>query len=261
MILKKLFSTRRRALQEVSPLPNAIKEIYDKAANGHVLEQVLWGKTLLNSQYVPPDPQQAREWFSIAAQAHYGPAHNMLGRCAQFGWGGPLSLSAAVQYYHEAMRLDDLWGIYNLGICSMRGIGTPKNMKKAFQLFSYAATKGHAKSMNLLARFIEEGWQTPRDPHLAQKWYQRSAEGGDYRGQHNYATILLSLHRIDEAISFWQRAVHNATPDILLAMERELNRPNAPHAPSLREQLSQKLTFIRAQHANASSPHKNEAHD
>lgn len=235
------------------PLPDSILDIYQKAANGHVLEQVLWGKTLLNSQYLTPDPKQAHEWFTIAARAHYGPAHNMLGRCSQFGWGCPLDLTEAVQHYRNSATLGDLWGTYNLAICTMRGLGTPQNMKEAFALFKDAAEKGHAKSMNLLARFIEEGWETPRDPHAALDWYRRSAEGGDYRGQHNYATILLARNQPQEALTLWQQAIHDATPDILLAMERELSRPHAPHDSQLQELLHKKLSAVRAQHAQERS--------
>ncbi|MXV43775.1 sel1 repeat family protein [Saccharibacter sp. 17.LH.SD] len=230
------------------PLPDDLQEIYQKASQGHVLEQVLWGKALLNSQYLPSDHMRAYEWFTIAAKAHYGPAHNMLGRCAQFGWGCPRNLPTAAQHYNRAAQLGDLWGTYNLGILYMRGLGVEKNMKQAFILFRRAALKGHPKSMNLLARFIEEGWETPPNPQAAFDWYRRSAEGGDYRGQHNYAALLLSMNRPEEALEFWRKSVQNATPDILLAMERELSRPNAPHDDELRQDIAQKLAEFRTEH-------------
>lgn len=66
----------------------------------------------------------------------------------------------------------------------------PQNLKQALLLFQTAAQNGHAKSMNILARFLEEGWEIPQDRQAALAWYKRSAEGGDYRGQHNYATAL-----------------------------------------------------------------------
>ncbi|WP_282802913.1 tetratricopeptide repeat protein [Bombella apis] len=222
-------------------LPDNLAEIYRQAQNGHVLEQVLWGKALLDSEYVPRDVDKAREWFTIAASASYGPAHNMLGRCSQFGWGCPLDLTEAVRHYSRAAQLDDLWGIYNLGICHMRGLGVQADRRTAFLLFRRAALRGHAKSMNLLARFIEEGWETPANPLAALEWYQRSADGGDYRGQHNYATALMGMGQPEDALRYWRMAVKDATPDILQAMQRELERPGAPQDPDLMETLRQRL--------------------
>ncbi|WP_236646534.1 tetratricopeptide repeat protein [Aristophania vespae] len=135
------------------------------------------GKILLNSTYLKPDHEQARSWFLIAAQAQYGPAYNMLGRCSHFGWGCDRELSQAVSYYQKAAQLGDLWGCYNLGIMTLRGLGIQANRADAYLLFRKAALQGHAKSMNLLARFIEEGWETPRNPQAALEWYKRSAEG------------------------------------------------------------------------------------
>ena len=239
--LKQFFTGPSTYQTEEPSLPDNLAEIYQKARNGHVLEQVLWGKVLLDSQYVPRDVDKAREWFTIAASANYGPAHNMLGRCSQFGWGCPLSLEDAVRHYDRAAQLDDLWGIYNLGICHMRGLGVEPDRRKAFLLFRRAALRGHAKSMNLLARFIEEGWETPANPIAALEWYQRSADGGDYRGQHNYATALLSMGQPDEALRYWRMAVKDATPDILQAMQRELSEPNAPQDPELMATLQERL--------------------
>ncbi len=238
--LRRLF--QRSSLKEKNTLPAELETIYKKAVNGHTLEQVLWGKALLNSHYIPHDHDKAREWFYIAASSNYGPAHNMLGRCSHFGWGCPLDLLEAAKHYERAANVGDLWGTYNLAILYMRGLGVEQNMKLAFTLFRRAALKGHPKSMNLLARFIEEGWETPANPSAALEWYRRSAEGGDYRGQHNYATALLSLGKAEEALHFWRQAVKDATPDILLAMQRELSRPHAPRDPELLAELNQKLT-------------------
>lgn len=165
--LRRLF--QRSSLKEKNTLPAELETIYKKAVNGHTLEQVLWGKALLNSHYIPHDHDKAREWFYIAASSNYGPAHNMLGRCSHFGWGCPLDLLEAAKHYERAANVGDLWGTYNLAILYMRGLGVEQNMKLAFTLFRRAALKGHPKSMNLLARFIEEGWETPANPSADRK--------------------------------------------------------------------------------------------
>lgn len=253
-MLRLFSSSQSHGNNPYDQLPDAITEIYKKAQNGHVLEQVLWGKILLNSTHLPPDAEGARRWFLIAAQAHYGPAHNMLGRCSQFGWGCALDLAEAVAYYRRAAELGDLWGQYNLGICTLRGLGTESDRKQAFLLFRKAALAGHAKSMNLLARFLEEGWETERNPQEALIWYQRAAEGGDYRGQHNYATALMAQNKGDQALHWWRLAVEEATPDILLAMERELSRCDAPQDHALRARVAERLASHQAALTKSTGP-------
>ncbi|NVN44114.1 sel1 repeat family protein [Asaia siamensis] len=233
---------RRRRRPEPAPeLPEMIREIRDRAQQGHVAEQVRWGDILLKSIYMPPDPARARQWYEIAASAGYAPALNMLGRCLHFGWGGAVDHAAAAEAYEKAARLGDLWGNYNLAIMVMRGIGMKPDLPRALALFRGGAERGHAKSMNLLARFIEEGWRTPRDPALALDWYRRSAEGGDYRGQHNYATALCAMGREEEAFDWWDRAVVDATSDILLAMQRQIQPMKAERGDALMIQVAHRL--------------------
>lgn len=244
-VVGKLFGKREKARTIAHPpLPDAIEAIRQKAIRGHHLEQVLWGKTLLNSIYVPRDPDQALIWFTIAANAGYGPAHNMLGRCAHFGWGCEKNLQKAAQHYEAAAALGDEWGRYNLGILTMRGMGMPQNLKQALLLFQTAAQNGHAKSMNILARFLEEGWEIPQDRQAALAWYKRSAEGGDYRGQHNYATALAEAGKTQEALQWWAQALPNATSDILLAMNRSLTKLGPDKAPQLYTALQERLNSL-----------------
>lgn len=246
-VLSKLFQKREKTAPARPPLPDSIEAIRQKARLGYHLEQVLWGKTLLDSIYMPSDPQQAIIWFTMAAKAGYGPAHNMLGRCAHFGWGCDKNLQKAAQHYEMAATLGDEWGRYNLGILTMRGIGMPQNLKQALTLFQTAAQNGHAKSMNILARFLEEGWEIPQDRQAALGWYKRSAEGEDYRGQHNYATALAEAGHIEEALKWWAQALPNATSDILLAMNKSLTKLGPDAAPDLYAALQERLKALPLQ--------------
>lgn len=227
------------------PLPDHVQAIYQKAANGHLLEQVLWGKILLNSVFVPADPAQAFSWFSIAAQTGYGPALNMLGRCYHFGWGVEENLPEAADYYAKAAAAGDEWGRYNLAILHMRGLGMARNLAKAFQLFQIGAHNGHAKSMNIMARFYEEGWVVKKNQITAFEWYRRSAEKGDYRGCHNYATILAERGQLPEALDWWQQALPDATSDILLAMQHTLSTFDHPRAHLLLLEIKERLQTIQ----------------
>jgi TPR repeat protein len=74
--------------------------------------------------------------------------------------------------------------------------------------------------MNLLGRCMEEGWGTTRDLAGAAAWYQRSAEAGYFRGQYNWATMLLTAGRKDEAAKWLERAASGGTADIRNAVRR-----------------------------------------
>jgi hypothetical protein len=45
------------------------------------------------------------------------------------------------------------------------GTGRQGDQPMAFEYYTRAAKRGHARAMNLLARCMEEGWGTPKDIH------------------------------------------------------------------------------------------------
>lgn len=227
---------------EPPALPPQIEEIRQGALKGQHLQIVQWGQVLLDSVYVPRDPMAALDWFTIAANAGFGPGHNMRGRCFQFGWGCEKDLQQAARCYEAAAAAGDEWGRYNLGIMTMRGIGMEADLARALDLFRTAANNDHAKSMNLYARFLEEGWVVPQDRAAALDWYRKSAEGGDYRGQHNHATALVDAGKIDEALGWWRQAVVDATSDILLAMDQKLTALGPKGDAELLERVRERLT-------------------
>ena len=91
------------------------------------------------------------------------------------------------------------WAMYNLANLFAIGRGVTQNQAQALALYRQAAALGHAKSMNLLGRYLEEGLVVPANPAAALEWYRRSAEAGDFRGQFSYAAVLITQQRWDEA--------------------------------------------------------------
>lgn len=241
-IVQKFLSRRASTHRPAPPvLPPQIEEIRQGALKGQHLQIVQWGQVLLDSVYIPRDPVAALDWFTIAADAGFGPGHNMRGRCFQFGWGCRKDLQQAARCYEAAATAGDEWGRYNLGIMTMRGIGMNADLPRALDLFRTAAGHGHAKSMNLYARFLEEGWVVPQDRAAALDWYRKSAEGGDYRGQHNYATALVDAGKTEEALDWWRQAIVDATSDILLAMDQKLTVLGPQGDAALLERVRERL--------------------
>jgi TPR repeat protein len=91
------------------------------------------------------------------------------------------------------------------------GAGIDRDREAAFVWYGRSAAQGHARAMNLLARCHEEGWGTPCNPAAAREWYRTSAEGGYFRGAFNYASILAGEGNIENAATWFERALRKAT--------------------------------------------------
>jgi uncharacterized protein len=258
-LFRGLAGRRRGPRRRGQVLSDTARQLHDQAGRGHVAAQLLLGQALLDGIHMDRDPPQAVTWFTIGARAGYAPAMNMLGRCLERGWGCPADPPAASVWFRAAADKGDDWARYNLANMTLRGRGVPLDRPKAWRLFLAAAENGHAKSMNLVARFLEEGWDMPRDPAAAMAWYRRSAEAGDYRGRHNFATLLAERGHVTTALDWWGLALPDATPDILQAMRHALARlPPAtlaqPAAAALLVQVTDRLARSPSEpHAGAGS--------
>jgi TPR repeat protein len=101
-------------------------------------------------------------------------------------------LGEAVGFFKQAAGLGDPNGLYNLGMCHARGLGTPRDDEKAFDCFRNAAEKGHPEAINNIGWFFREGRIVKKDHELSTKWFKKSADYGNAYGEYNYG---LALHR------------------------------------------------------------------
>jgi TPR repeat protein len=178
--------------------------------------QALYAQLLLDGgKGVARDPHEALRWFSEAATAGHPMAMNMVGRCCEHGWGTRVDKARAAQWYEAAASRDLDWGLYNLATLHCLGEGVPLDREAAFRLYGRAARLGHAKSVNLLGGFYEDGWVVARDMAAAAEHYRRAAEGGDFRGAFNHARMLIDAGRLDEAAHWLRTMTDSATPAFL----------------------------------------------
>jgi TPR repeat protein len=77
--------------------------------------------------------------------------------------------------------------------------------------------------MNLVGRCNEEGWGTSRDALAAATWYRRSAEAGYFRGQFNWATMLLTAGELEEAARWLERAASAGNSGVRRAVVTVVN--------------------------------------
>ncbi|NYE21612.1 hypothetical protein FHW18_004044 [Pigmentiphaga litoralis] len=193
------------------PPERAAAWLHAAAEGGITQAQLVYGQMLLDGRGVDRDPEQAVFWFKRAARKDDPMAMNLLGQCYQHGRGvAPNDVMAA--YWHRLAAQAGLdWGMYNYATALALGAGVDADRKEAFAWLSKAAALGHAKSINIVGGFYEDGWEVDVDLDTALDHYLRAAEGGDFRGQFNAARLLADRGRMDDAIRWLRRVPDTAT--------------------------------------------------
>jgi TPR repeat protein len=206
----------------------AARWIAAAARAGHAEAALLYGQILADGRGIKQDRNAALGWFRVAADAGDVRGTNMLGRCHELGWGTPTDFTAAATCYATAAERGYDWAQYNLAGLYIRGAGVLQDRPHALKLLRQAAAQGHAKSLTVLGRFLEEGWDMPPDPGGAYALYIRAAQAGDFRAQYNLGTLLVEDGRLDEALRWFRQAATAGSPDMLAHLVRSLSaRPEA----------------------------------
>lgn len=95
------------------------------------------------------------------------------------------------EYFNKAAAQNDANGIYNLGMCYMRGYSVAPDPEKARECFFTAARQNHPEAINNIGGFYRDGITLERDPVKAARWFAKSADLGNAYGELNYALALL----------------------------------------------------------------------
>ena len=211
------FPIRTLVVEDVSTLmagpPDVARAtVADLAAKGSAAAQALLGQMLLDGFGGAADPAAALGWFVKAAAAGDAMASNMVGRCHENGWGAPADIVQAAGWYRQSAEQGGDWGMYNHATRLMLGDAGPVDRAAALDWFQKAADLGHAKSINVLGGFYEDGWEVERDLAKARDCYVRAAEGGDFRGRFNLGRVLASEGDVPAALACFEAAATTATP-------------------------------------------------
>lgn len=195
--------------------PGAIAWLRAAAKQGVPRAQAILAQRLLGGEGVAADAGEAVHWFRLAAQADDLDAINMMGRCHENGWGTQQDLRMAAYWYRLAAERGLDWGMYNYANQLMNGSaanGLAADRLSALVWYQRAALLNHAKSINVVGRFHEEGWEVPVDVDTAFALYRRAADGGDFRGQFNYARLLLARGLLLQSLAYLRQIPSTATP-------------------------------------------------
>jgi len=213
-------------------------ELVRAAAERGVREaQALYGQMLLDGKLVARNPTLALNFFERAARSGDVMAINMVGRCLDQGWGVPASPHLAAPWFRKAAERGSDWGMYNLATLLILGSGVSQDRTEALYWLRKAADLQHAKSINLLGGFYEDGWEVQQDRMAARECYRASAVAGDFRGQFNFARMLAQEGEIVSALHWLKKVPQTATPAFLAKMKDFLSRSHSPALQAFAENL------------------------
>jgi len=85
---------------------------------------------------------------------------------------------AALKEFREAAKHDDVHALNYLGIMYAEGLGTPRDDKRAADMFYIAETLGYPEAMANLARMYAEGRGVRQDNNAALSSYRAAAKAG-----------------------------------------------------------------------------------
>lgn len=194
---------------------------------GHGDAQSILGQWLLDGRGVDREPTAALTWFLKAGTQGHVIGMNMAGRCFENGWGTSPDAFAAANWYRQAAHKGLEAGMYNYANMLSTGIGVRKDPTAALEWYRRAARLGHAKSMTKIGHFYEDGRVVRKDAEAAFTWFEKGAQGGDFRGQFNYASMLAARGQPLLALEWLKKVPLTATPGYKrLAGEQLLQSPN-----------------------------------
>ncbi len=138
----------------------------------------------------------------------------------KYYWGKEVekNYSQALDFYLQAAQLGDTEAKYIAGGMFYKGIGTPVNRKKAFELLYGAALQGNStpQSQKILGQFFLTGSTTPRNYAEAIKWYKLAAENGDRESQSELAFLYFTGkgggRDLEKAFYWYERSAYQGLP-------------------------------------------------
>lgn len=94
-------------------------------------------------------------------------------------------------YFNRAAAHNDPNGLYNLGVCYLKGWGCERDGEQAMENLNAAAAAGHPKAMNLVG-------DLHKDPVAATRYFAQSASLGNAEGRYRYAKAFLEGRGVEE---------------------------------------------------------------
>ncbi|MDR3683857.1 MAG: caspase family protein [Geothrix sp.] len=171
-------------------------------------------------QGLPRNDSEALLQFLQAADLGYAPAMAYLGRMYTFGWGTPVQVRKALEYFQKAAEAGDPLGQNGMGFMYLRGVpeaGIEKDPRQAFRWFQLAAEQGLGIALKNVADAYRLGQGVTPDQgravlyaRRAQEALVKAADSGDVDAMAWLANLLETgpeaARDLDLAASWYRKA-------------------------------------------------------
>ncbi|CAG8667215.1 10550_t:CDS:1, partial [Ambispora gerdemannii] len=144
---------------------------------------------------VEKDFTEAFYWYSLAAKSNDASGIYKLGYCHEKGIGTPKNSSLAAECYLQSATRGNAPGQYKRGQCLLKAIGVQKNTHEALLWFHQAARQGNLSAMNQLGCLYMSGMEEEvirKDVRVGFSWYLKAA-GESVGGRDSTAQFNLAV--------------------------------------------------------------------
>ncbi|MGJ3494606.1 SEL1-like repeat protein [Piscirickettsia salmonis] len=150
-----------------------------KAEAGNTGAQIYLGRLYTYGLGVRKNMKSAMVWFEKASTSDSAPAMVELGRAYLRSKNLFTDVQRlAGQWYVKAAKAGYVPGMYYLGRVYFEGVGTDKDLKKAFKWYLKAAKKGYIKAQIELAKMYLRGLGVKQSSQKAIEWLTKAAKRG-----------------------------------------------------------------------------------
>ena len=120
-----------------------------------------------------------------------------IGVLYQYGLGIPRSMQKAAEMYEKAAQLGFVTAQYDLANLYYDGTGVDRDRKQAARWYTAAAQGGHAKAQYYLAQMYENGEGVEGDQGTALQWYQKASDQGLPEAQYTLGNKLINGNNVE----------------------------------------------------------------
>lgn len=133
------------------------------------------GVLCMNGLGVEKNFQKAADYFRQSGDKGNPKAYTKLGiLCYSGGYGLEADTNQAIEQWRKATELNEVEGMYMLGLCYKEGCGLTKDLNKALSLLKKSANKGYVKSLYSIAELLYD-----TNTRECKKWLRKAINRGD----------------------------------------------------------------------------------